>query len=237
MLRAGNCPTPASTRSRSPSRSRVWSALQRYTAASLRSPEGSPIARLPGTQPRAGFEVLDSAPGPGLTLAGRHRFARYRLTFDLTDAAEGATRLRAQTCALCLAPVARPAASWSSAPGLTPPPPPHTAIGPAAEPRTGLKPARQARPSPASIIPGQPAHTSHSQPNSARCLLACLSQGMENQAPVGSPLSVGEDDPDLARGESHPLPGRGSEGGAAVGVRPGPVRGPGLTVAQDQGRA
>ena len=39
-----------------------------------------------------------------------------------------------------------------------------------------------------------------------------LRRARENQAPVGSPLSVGEDDPDLARGESHPLPGRGSEG-------------------------
>jgi hypothetical protein len=38
-------------------RSRVGSALQRYTAISLRIPEGSPIARVPGTQPRAGFEV------------------------------------------------------------------------------------------------------------------------------------------------------------------------------------
>jgi hypothetical protein len=82
------------------SRLRVWIALQRYTATSLRIPGGSPIARLLGTQPRAGFEVLDSAPARSLTLAGRHRFARYRLTFDLTDAAEGATRLRAQTCAL-----------------------------------------------------------------------------------------------------------------------------------------
>ena len=77
-------------------RSRVWSALQRYTATFLRIPERSPIARLLGTQPRAGFEVLDSAPAHSLTLAGRHRFARYRLTFDLTDAAEGATRLRTQ---------------------------------------------------------------------------------------------------------------------------------------------
>ncbi len=50
-------------------------------------------------------------------------------------------------------------------------------------------------------------------------------------------LSVGEDDPDLARGESHPPPGRGGEGGAAVRVRPGPMRGPGLPIAQDQGRA
>jgi hypothetical protein len=64
-----------------------------------------------------------------------------------------------------------------------------------------------------------------------------LRRAGENQAPVGSPLSVGEDDPDLARGESHQLPGRSSEGGAAVGVRPGPVRCPGLTVTQDQGGA
>jgi hypothetical protein len=144
------------------SRSRVWSALQRYTATSLRIPEGSPIARLLGIRPRAGFEVLDSAPAHSLTLAGRHRFARYRLTFDLTDAAEGATRLR---------PDLR-AASWRLWPGLPRPGRrhpgsrrrhhPHTAIGPAAEPRTGLKPARQARPSSASIIPGQPAHSSHS---------------------------------------------------------------------------
>jgi hypothetical protein len=79
---------------------RVWSALQRCTATSVRIPEGSPIARLLGTQPRAGFEVLDSAPAHSLTLAGRHHFARYMLTFDLTDAAEAATHLRAQTCAL-----------------------------------------------------------------------------------------------------------------------------------------
>jgi hypothetical protein len=62
----------------------------------LRIPEGSPIARLPGTQPRTGFEVLDSAPAHSLRLAGRHRFARYMLTFELTDAAEAATHLRAQ---------------------------------------------------------------------------------------------------------------------------------------------
>jgi hypothetical protein len=50
-------------------------ALHRH---SLRIP-GSPIARLLGTQLRAGFEVLDSAPDHSLTLAGRHRLARCRL--------------------------------------------------------------------------------------------------------------------------------------------------------------
>jgi hypothetical protein len=81
-------------------RARVWSALHRYTVTSLRIPEGSPIARLLGTQPRAGFEVLDSAPAQSLTLAGPHRFTRYMLTFELTDAAEAATHPRSQTCAL-----------------------------------------------------------------------------------------------------------------------------------------
>jgi hypothetical protein len=64
------------------------------------SQEGSPIARLLGAQLPAGFEVLDSAPAHSLTLAGRQRFARYMLTFELTDAAQVATYLRAQTCAL-----------------------------------------------------------------------------------------------------------------------------------------
>src|SRR5215472_12536627 len=48
---------------------------------------------------------------------------------------------------------------------------------------------------------------------------------------------VGEDDPDLAGGEGHALAGGGGVGGAAVGGGPGPVGGPGLAVAQDQGGA
>jgi hypothetical protein len=72
-------------------------ALHRHIPA---HPGRQPIARLPGTQPRAGFEALDSALAHSLTLAGRHRFPRYMFTFELTDAAEAATHLRAQTCAL-----------------------------------------------------------------------------------------------------------------------------------------
>ena len=66
------------------------------------------IARLPGTQPRTGFEVLDSAPAHSLRLAGRHRLARYMLTFDLTGAVQAATHLRAKTRAV----------SWRLWPGL-----------------------------------------------------------------------------------------------------------------------
>ena len=85
-----------STRSRLPRRAHGWGA--RCTATSLRIAEGSPIARLLGTQSRTGFEVLDSAPAHSLTLVGRHRFTRHMLTFELTDAAEAATHLRARTC-------------------------------------------------------------------------------------------------------------------------------------------
>ena len=152
-------------------RARVWSALQRYSATSLRIPEGSPLARLLGAQPRAGFEVLDSAPAHSLTLAGRHRFARYRLTFDLTDAAEGATHLRAQTRALfpgacgqvyrvlvigtrahtaATTHILRSVRRLSLAPGLNPP-------------RKHI-PARPAS-SPAS------AHSSHSHAMSVRCFV------------------------------------------------------------------
>jgi len=77
----------------------VRSALQHYAAKSLRIAEGNLIARLLGTEPRAGFEVAESAPGESLTLVGRHRFSRYMLVFELTDGAEGATQLHAQTYA------------------------------------------------------------------------------------------------------------------------------------------
>jgi hypothetical protein len=80
-------------------REHVWSALQHYAATSLRIHEDNPIARLLGTEPRAGFEVEESAPTQSLTLVGRHRFSRYMLKFELTDAGQGATQLRAQTYA------------------------------------------------------------------------------------------------------------------------------------------
>lgn len=75
----------------------VWGALERYVARSLRRAESSLLPRLLGTEPRAGFEVAERAQGDHLTLAGRHRFSRYQLTFELTAAEDGATRLCART--------------------------------------------------------------------------------------------------------------------------------------------
>jgi ketosteroid isomerase-like protein len=80
-------------------REAVWSALQRYVTASLGVAERHPLGRLLGTEPRSGFEVAESAPMERLRLAGRHRFARYVLAFDLTDAGQDATQLRAQSYA------------------------------------------------------------------------------------------------------------------------------------------
>src|SRR5260370_5886758 len=81
------------------SRERAWTALQRYASASLRIADRHPLAKLLGTQPRAGFEIVQAEPGHGLTLEGRHRFSRYRLTFTLPDGPAGTTQLRAATYA------------------------------------------------------------------------------------------------------------------------------------------
>ena len=80
-------------------RDRVWTALQRYVATQLRVAPGGLLARALGTEPPAGFEVADSTPHERLTLTGRHHFSRYLLAFDLGDAPDGATRLRATSYA------------------------------------------------------------------------------------------------------------------------------------------
>jgi hypothetical protein len=76
----------------------VWSALERQVATSVQFPERSPFARILGTDPPAGFEIEDSSPLERLALAGRHRFSRYRLVFELTDGG-GASLLHAKSYA------------------------------------------------------------------------------------------------------------------------------------------
>jgi hypothetical protein len=79
-------------------REAVWAGLQRQVAAMLAA-EGGVLRTVLGTEPRAGFAVAETAPPERLVLVGRHRFARYRLAFELDDAEPGATRLRARTFA------------------------------------------------------------------------------------------------------------------------------------------
>lgn len=80
-------------------RAAVWAALSDYAERSLRIDRAGPLAALLGTEPRPGFAVVASDPPDQLTLAGRHRFSRYRLVFALADAAGGATRLSASSYA------------------------------------------------------------------------------------------------------------------------------------------
>lgn len=81
------------------SRELVWTALQRYVVTSLRIAPSNPLVRILGTEPPSGFEVSETALAERLTLVGRHRFSQYMLAFELTDARDGATQLRAQSYA------------------------------------------------------------------------------------------------------------------------------------------
>ena len=85
----------------------VWTALQRYAATSLRVGKGGLLATILGTQPPSGFAVSESTPTERLTLVGRHRFSRYMLAFELTDASDGNTQVSAKTYAVFPGPHGR----------------------------------------------------------------------------------------------------------------------------------
>ena len=80
-------------------RDHVWRTLRRYVDSSLGVGARNPVAWILGTQPRAGFEVEREIPAEQLDMAGRHRFSRYRLVFELADAADDETQLSARTYA------------------------------------------------------------------------------------------------------------------------------------------
>jgi hypothetical protein len=81
------------------SRDQVWNALNRYVGSSLASGKRGPLTKVLGTEPASGFEISETVPEESLTLAGRHRFSRYSLVFELADADNGATLLRARSYA------------------------------------------------------------------------------------------------------------------------------------------
>ena len=72
-------------------------------AAALRESLGigerNPLSRLWGAEPRTGFEVAREVPNQQLGLAGRHRFSRYLLVFELGDLPGEETLLAAKTYA------------------------------------------------------------------------------------------------------------------------------------------
>lgn len=79
--------------------SRVWDGLGHYVDGFLRSAEHNVLGFLLGARPRAGFAIGGADPEKRLTLAGQHRFSRYELVFELAEARDGGTQLRAQTYA------------------------------------------------------------------------------------------------------------------------------------------
>jgi hypothetical protein len=81
------------------SRDVVWTALRRYVDSSLGVAAGNPLARLLATEPLGGFEVAQEVQNQRLSMAGRHRFARYLLVFELADVEGGTTLLSARTYA------------------------------------------------------------------------------------------------------------------------------------------
>jgi hypothetical protein len=78
----------------------VWAALERYATESLGATKLELLGRLLGTEPRSGFAIAERDPGRRLALAGRHRFSRYRLVFELDEGPAGGTLLRALTYAI-----------------------------------------------------------------------------------------------------------------------------------------
>ena len=73
----------------------VYAVLREYVDG-IGAKEAWVLARLLGTDPPSGFEVVEEVPDRLVRLAGRHRFSRYQLLFELDDVA-GGTVLRARS--------------------------------------------------------------------------------------------------------------------------------------------
>ena len=74
------------------SQSVVWQAVRRY-ACGLAQADHVVLGPVLGTEPRSGFELAEEVEGERLALTGRHRFARYRLVFELDAEPSNATTL------------------------------------------------------------------------------------------------------------------------------------------------
>jgi hypothetical protein len=76
----------------------AWAALRGSRPGAGGGPAWRWVARLLGCEPASGFAVADEVAPERLTLEGRHRFARYRLGFELEPVTAG-TLVRARTWA------------------------------------------------------------------------------------------------------------------------------------------
>jgi hypothetical protein len=78
-------------------RSVVFAAVERHAATYLRVGRRNPLGAVLGAQARSGFAREAGAIDERVVLGGRHRFARYRLTFELDGDLMGPTRLVAKS--------------------------------------------------------------------------------------------------------------------------------------------
>lgn len=74
------------------SRSTAWETVRQY-ACELTSSDHVVLGRLLGTESRSGFDLAEVVEGEREALTGRHRFARYRLVFELGSGPGNATKL------------------------------------------------------------------------------------------------------------------------------------------------
>jgi hypothetical protein len=94
------------------SREQTWAALRSVLRAELGGGAAAPLFRVLGVVPASaagewsgdlrgvavpGFAVVAAVPNERLELNGRHRFARYALTFELESEGPDRTRLNART--------------------------------------------------------------------------------------------------------------------------------------------
>ena len=74
------------------SASAVWEAVRHY-ALGLAQSDRTLVGRILGPEPPSGFDVAEEVEGERIALTGRHRFARYRLVFELAARPGNTTRL------------------------------------------------------------------------------------------------------------------------------------------------
>jgi len=88
------------------SQSVAWRAVRRY-ACGLAQADHVVLGPILGTEPRSGFELAEEVEGERLALTGRHRFARYRLVFELNAEPSNATTLTLSVLSFAAFPGAR----------------------------------------------------------------------------------------------------------------------------------
>lgn len=75
---------------------RAWDALLRAVHGGFSRPAPRALAALWGLEPASGFAIAEQTAPRHVVLRGRHRFARYALSFDLAPD-DGGVVLRART--------------------------------------------------------------------------------------------------------------------------------------------